>query len=136
MKSCNNNDYKKRIGNLGEVAICHYISDLGYEVVCRNYAINGGEIDIIACDNEYILFIEVKTRNFNSLTTGFQAITKTKKRCILKTASRFCIDNVIKLQPRFDVAEVVIDSLEKVMDIQYYPNAFDTTNMGIYIPIY
>lgn len=136
MKSCNHGNYNKRIGNLGEVATCHYISSLGFEVVCRNYTINGGEIDIIACDNEYLLFIEVKTRVQNSLTSGFDAITKAKKKCIVKTASRFCIDNVIKLQPRFDVAEVTIDSYENVLDIKYYPNAFDTTNMGIYIPIY
>lgn len=128
--------YAKDIGNVGEVAVCHYVSNMGYEVVYRNYAIRGGEIDIIACDNEYILFIEVKTRRFDYVSSGLQAITKAKKRCIVKTASHFCSNRVVKLQPRFDVAEVIIDGLKNVLDIQYYPNAFDTSDFGIYIPIY
>lgn len=128
--------YTKDIGNVGEVAVCHYVSNMGYEVVYRNYAIRGGEIDIIACDNEYILFIEVKTRRFDYVSSGLQAITKAKKRCIVKTASHFCSNRIVKLQPRFDVAEVIIDGLKNVLDIQYYPNAFDTSNFGIYIPIY
>jgi putative endonuclease len=128
--------YNKHIGNLGEVAVCQYVTNLGFEVAYRNYTIHGGEIDIIACDNQYILFIEVKTRISGSLTTGFQAVTKYKKQCIVKTASRFCTERTIRLQPRFDVAEVTIDERQNVLDIQYYPNAFDTTNLGIYIPIY
>jgi putative endonuclease len=128
--------YNKYVGNLGEVAVCHYVSNLGFEVVCRNYTIRGGEIDIIACDNQYVLFIEVKTRIDDSLTTGFQAITKSKKRCIVKTASHFCTQRVVRLQPRFDVAEVTIDSNQNVLGIQYYPNAFDTTDLGIYVPVY
>ena len=128
--------YAKDIGNVGEVAVCHYVSNMGYEVAYRNYAIRGGEIDIIACDNEYILFIEVKTRRFDYVSSGFQAITKAKKRCIVKTASHFCSNRIVKLQPRFDVAEVIIDGLKNVLDIQYYPNAFDTSEFGIYIPIY
>lgn len=128
--------YAKDIGNVGEVAVCHYVSNMGYEVAYRNYAVRGGEIDIIACDNEYILFIEVKTRRFDYVSSGLQAITKAKKRCIVKTASHFCSNRIVKLQPRFDVAEVIIDGLKNVLDIQYYPNAFDTSNFGIYIPIY
>lgn len=128
--------YAKDIGNVGEVAVCHYVSNMGYEVAYRNYAVRGGEIDIIACDNEYILFIEVKTRHFDYVSSGLQAITKAKKRCIVKTASHFCSNRIVKLQPRFDVAEVIIDGLKNVLDIQYYPNAFDTSDFGIYIPIY
>ena len=120
--------YAKDIGNVGEVAVCHYVSNMGYEVAYRNYAVRGGEIDIIACDNEYILFIEVKTRRFDYVSSGLQAITKAKKRCIVKTASHFCSNRIVKLQPRFDVAEVIIDGLKNVLDIQYYPNAFDTSD--------
>ena len=128
--------YNKSVGNLGEVEVCRYVSNMGYEIVYRNYTIRGGEIDIIACDNEYILFIEVKTRRFDCLSNGLQAITKAKKRCIVKTASHFCSNRIVKLQPRFDVAEVIIDNYQNVLDINYYPNAFDTTGLGIYIPIY
>jgi putative endonuclease len=128
--------YSKRVGNLGEVAVCHYVSQMGYEVVCRNYTVHGGEIDVVACDDEYVLFIEVKTRRYDCLSSGLQAITRAKMRCIAKAASRFCSDRKVRLQPRFDVAEVTVDEYQNVLDVQYYPDAFDTTDLGVYIPIY
>jgi putative endonuclease len=128
--------YSKYVGSLGEVAVCRYVTNLGFEVVERNYTIRGGEVDIIACNNEYLLFIEVKTRITNALTSGWQAITHNKRVCIVRTASHYCKDRVIRLQPRFDVAEVTIDEYQNVLGLEYYPNAFDTTDLGVYIPIY
>ena len=75
--------YAKDIGNVGEVAVCHYVSNMGYEVAYRNYAVRGGEIDIIACDNEYILFIEVKTRRFDYVSSGLQAIDVSLRRHLI-----------------------------------------------------
>lgn len=131
MKSYSSRD----IGNIGEVAICRYLTKLNFEVVYTNYTIRGGEVDIIACDDTYILFVEVKTRGLNCIDDGWNAITMSKKRCILKTASNFCSKYQVRLQPRFDVALVTLNSNLSIASIKYYPNAFDTTGTGIYIPI-
>lgn len=131
MKSYNSKD----IGNIGEMAICRYLTDLNFEVVCTNYTIRGGEVDIIACNDTYILFVEVKTRSLNYISSGWDAITTNKKRCILKTASNFCSKYQVRLQPRFDVALVTLNSNLSIASVEYCSNAFDTTGTGIYIPI-
>ena len=66
------------IGNIGEDYVCSYLIKQGYEIVERNYRIRGGEIDIIAVNNDYIAFVEVKSRKPNSMVGGFNAIDKRK----------------------------------------------------------
>ncbi|MGN0395795.1 MAG: YraN family protein [Coprococcus sp.] len=53
-------------GNEYEEIAAEYLKNKGYMILDRNYRINKGEIDIVAKDGEYIVFIEVKYRhNFN-----------------------------------------------------------------------
>ena len=53
---------KRAAGNLGEAAVCEYLVQQGAEILCRNFTVRGGEIDIVARQGEYLLFVEVKTR--------------------------------------------------------------------------
>ncbi len=114
-------------GKLGEEKVCAYLENLGYRIVVRNYRIRGGEIDIIAENGEYIAFVEVKSRKPDSLVTGFEAVNRRKKGLIIKTAADYCCKNPDDtLQPRFDVAQVIIDN-GQVLSIDYIFNAYDTT---------
>lgn len=113
-------------GKLGEERVCAFLAEKGYRIIARNYRIKGGEIDIIAENGFYIAFVEVKTRKFNSIATGFDAVTKRKKGLIIKTAADYCMKHPNMLQPRFDVAEVTAAS-ERIVGIDYVENAFDTT---------
>lgn len=56
---------KRKIGDKGEDEACQYLIDKGYEIVERNYSCKFGEIDIIACKNNDLVFVEVKTRKNN-----------------------------------------------------------------------
>lgn len=113
-------------GRLGENSVCVYLENLGYTIIARNYRIKGGEIDIIAQNDEYTAFVEVKSRKSNSLVSGFEAVGRRKQGLIIKTAADFCCKNPDILQPRFDVAEVIIDN-GQVLSIDYISNAYDTT---------
>jgi len=117
---------KSEIGKLGEDFVCAYIINHGYKIIEKNYRIKGGEIDIIAADDFYIAFVEVKTRKPNSLVSGYEAINKRKKGLIIKTAADYCCKNPNTLQPRFDTAQVIFDG-RRICSIDYIKNAFDTT---------
>ena len=122
---------KKEIGSFGEIAVCKYLEMHGYTVIKRNYCIRGGEIDIIASNNEIIAFVEVKTRKKGSIVSGFEAVNDRKKGLIIKTALDFCCKNPTELQPRFDVAEVIVVN-NRIEKINYISNAFDATGYDIF----
>ena len=50
---------KTEAGRLGEERVCAYLTERGYSVISRNFRIKGGEIDIIAENGDYIVFVEV-----------------------------------------------------------------------------
>lgn len=113
-------------GRAGEAAVCAYLEKEGYRIAARNYRIKGGEIDIIAENGFYLAFVEVKTRSKDSLESGFNAVNSRKKKLIIKTAVDYCCKNPGTLQPRFDIAEVIMEN-GSVSSIDYIKNAYDTT---------
>lgn len=117
---------KSETGRLGEKFVSDYLIRYGYRIAARNYRIKGGEIDIIAENGSYIAFVEVKTRKPDSLVSGFEAVNERKRGLLIKTASDYCCKHPTSLQPRFDIAQVVVKN-GTVLSIQYIANAFDTT---------
>jgi len=118
------------IGKLGEEMVCRYLERHGCKIIHRNYTVRGGEIDIIAEIGDYLAFVEVKTRHKGSMTTGFDAMTKRKKGLIIRAAADFCRKIGNKLQPRFDIAIVIIDACTYKVD--YIKNAYDCTGHNVY----
>jgi len=55
-------DERKKIGSIGEKLAADYLERIGYSILQRNFRCRYGEIDIIACNSEYLVFCEVKTR--------------------------------------------------------------------------
>ena len=122
---------KSETGRLGEEAVCAYLEQRGYSISARNYRIKGGEIDIIAENGDYIAFVEVKSRKPDSLVTGFEAVNKRKRGLIIRTAADYWTKHRSILQPRCDVAQVIIDS-GSVRSIDYIENAYDTTGYNVF----
>ncbi len=118
-------------GKTGEEAVCSYLRELGYRIAARNYRKKCGEIDIIAESNDYIIFVEVKTRKFGSLVSGADAVTKQKKKKIILTADLYISETGTLKQPRYDIAEVIIttDEYPDVLEINYYENDFDSSGI-------
>lgn len=126
LKNPNNNLNSTEIGRLGEKAVSEYLSDRGYRIICRNYRIRGGEIDIIASKDDFIAFVEVKTRRPDALENGFDAVNQKKRNFIIRTAIDYIYKNPSELQPRFDIASVTVLN-SKILDINYIKNAYDAT---------
>lgn len=116
----------KHRGILGEAYVCDYLIKRGYTIAQKNYRSRYGEIDIIAQINNTVAFVEVKTRTETSMTGGFESITKSKIRKIIKTAEEYIIENNLLCQPRIDCAQVIVcGSNNSLIDIQYIENAVE-----------
>ena len=113
------------LGQRGEQIAAVQIEAKGYRIVERNFRCKLGEIDLIATDKEYLIFIEVKTRTeTNSDISPLLSITRSKQKK-LKTLGTYYIakNEIYHRQPRFDVIGIVLTSNGNHR-IEYIENAF------------
>ncbi len=110
-------------GRAGEDYASEWLKEHGYRILERNYHSRFGEIDIIAEDSQYIVFVEVKTRKEGSMVSPVEAVTKSKQKKLILTAQMFLMKRPSALQPRFDIAAVTTLHGE-LMGLQYFTNAF------------
>lgn len=115
----------KKIGALGEAMAADYLTHKGYSVVQKNYHTRYGEIDIIAKDKEYIVFVEVKTRNETAMYSPSEAVNSAKRKRLLKSAILYLEAFPTTLQPRMDVIEIILAGFTlSLIDINHIENAF------------
>ena len=69
---------KTRIGRQGEEAAAAFLQKKGYRILERNFRLAYGEIDIIAQDGSFLVFVEVKLRQDDDYGSGEEAINKRK----------------------------------------------------------
>ena len=116
------------IGNIGEEAAVKALKKCGYKIIARNYRTKMGEIDIIAKDGEYTVFVEVRLRKSNTFGSPADTIDRRKQQKIIKAAQMYAVKNGIYDTPmRFDA--VLINAKtdgEKLVneEIQIIKNAF------------
>ncbi|MDE7121815.1 MAG: YraN family protein [Oscillospiraceae bacterium] len=121
-------------GRMGEDAVCNYLESQHYQILARNFRIRGGEIDLIACRNEELCFVEVKTRKKDGLTDGFSAVDRRKQRLLIRTAHAYCHQHQIAMNDwylRYDIA-VVTTWHDKIIHLEYLESAFDETDFSDY----
>lgn len=105
-------DNSRKIGHYYETVAKRYIEEQGYTIIVQNFYSRFGEIDLIARDDEYIIFLEVKYRKTHQYGYPREAVTYSKRQKILKTAHYF-ISMYFKEEPacRFDVIEILGDEI-------------------------
>lgn len=120
---------KRAIGDKGENFAKEYYKKLGFEIVHQNYSCRGGEIDIIAENGEYIIFVEVKTRSSDSLYTPSEAVDLKKQKRLTVAAMKYLSENESEKQPQFDIFEVYTQN-ERIYKINRIENAFEAFDFG------
>ena len=114
---------KREKGDIGEDFAVKELKKRHHKILERNYAVHDvGEIDIISKQKEYIVFTEVKLRSKDMLYSPREAVNISKQNRIKKTAQLYIMRTKCTLQPRFDVAEVIIEDGGKIINI--LENAF------------
>ena len=99
---------KRTTGNYGEELASRFLKDLGYEIVEQNYQFGHGEIDIIAKDDEILVFVEVKYRQNLEFGPPELSIPISKQKQIRKTAEAYLYEKEIKDVPcRIDVIAIL-----------------------------
>ena len=79
----------KHKGNYIETLAAEHLKREGYEILARNYAYRGGELDIVARDGNTIVFVEVKSVWNNQQGNPAARVNGKKQYKIWQTACHF-----------------------------------------------
>ena len=122
----------KEIGDIGERAAARFLRKNKYRIKGRNLHFSHNEIDIVAEDKDYIVFVEVKTRSVDPSGAEYtpdppaKAVTRDKQSHLLAAARAYLkSEKQSQKQPRMDVIEILIDKdTQKVLNINHIRNAY------------
>lgn len=98
----------RAIGTRGEMIAASFLEKNGYVILDKNYRCRIGEIDLIAKDGDYLVFVEVKCRK--NMKTGYpsEAVGYYKQQRIIKTAIHYTkLKGLYGCDVRFDIVEIV-----------------------------
>lgn len=112
---------RRSVGSGKEQEAVNYLRERGYTIIAQNFYSAAGEIDIIAENDGYLCFIEVKYRTSGAMGSPQEAVDLRKMRRISRAAEYYCYKyrNGQKVQVRFDVVAMTPE------DTTLIKNAFD-----------
>lgn len=113
----------KELGKTGEDIAVEFLINKGYEIIQRNYRFSKtGEIDIIAKDDNCLVFVEVKTKGNLEFGLPDQAVSKGKLKQVKRIAEYYLYDKNLKdTNCRIDVIAILIEKGE-VKTLNHYEN--------------
>lgn len=113
-------------GRWGEAKAAELLQKKGFSLVGMNYKTRFGEIDLIAANKRYILFVEVKLRKNANFADAREFVDGRKAEKIRVSAEIWLSENDTPLQPRFDVIEIYANqgTDTKNPEINHIENAF------------
>ena len=114
-------DSRKKIGQLGEDIACQFLERKGFKILERNYRKPWGEIDIIAEKDGVVRFVEVKAVSRESLPDisremdyrPEEMVTPDKLRKVARTAVLYMENKKDKREYQIDVVGVIMDIASK-----------------------
>lgn len=120
-------------GNFIETQAVAFLKRLGYEILARNYAFRGGELDIVAREGDTIVFVEVKSVWNNQQGNPAARVNREKQRKIWQTACHF-LGTQTQFAPRgfdqpsrFDVLTARV--YQRPLQFTHIKNAFEGTQV-------
>jgi putative endonuclease len=113
-----------RLGSKGENIAARLLRSKNYTILCRNFKVKSGEIDLVARDGENLVFIEVKTRRATTRSRPAEGLSSRQKKRIYHAAQNYLrqIDNP-NLIYRFDLIEIILSRF-KIHEIRHWEDNF------------
>jgi putative endonuclease len=117
---------RQMLGRLGERLAAEHLERLGYRIVVRNHRTRYGELDLVACNAERLVFAEVKARRsgpgapLDKLGWQKQSQVRSMARAWLSETR----DRPYRSEVRFDAIGVVVDTAGRLVSLEHLEGAF------------
>ncbi len=113
---------KITLGKRGEDIACEYLRDNNYIILERNYSNKYAEIDVIAKDNSFLVFVEVRTTSFTGIDSFEGIIDSLKIEKMKKNALAYVTFNHYDGDYRLDLICVALNFRNEARRFQHYRN--------------
>lgn len=120
--------HNQELGVKGEQAAAEYLKENGYQILARNWRVKWGEIDIVAKQNETIVFCEVKSIIKEDDFLAEDKITNKKLSRLRKLAQFYLSQKKIIDGPwRIDILAVEYNDICEKPSIRHLDNVIEDT---------
>jgi putative endonuclease len=111
-------------GTEHEILAAEYLTKSNLQILHRNFRSKFGEVDIIAHDGRYLIFVEVRYRQHNIYGDAAESVTASKQKKIIRAAQFYLQSRkwAQQLNCRFDV--IAISNSIKSPQIEWIKDAF------------
>lgn len=113
---------RKKLGKWGEEIAGTYLQKKGIKLLFQNWRFMKSEVDIIAYEHPFILFIEVKTRQSNKFGEPFESVSANQEKKLQEAALGFLEKYELEHEIRFDIVSIVIQ--KGLYSLKHIENAF------------
>ncbi|MCK5199587.1 MAG: YraN family protein [Spirochaetales bacterium] len=111
---------KIELGKKGEDIAAGFLEDSGYQILKRNYRIGHSDIDILAQDEEYLVFVEVRTKSKEDRGMPEDTLTVKKLRRMKNTAELYIAFNHYGGLARLDAVCIILDDSDSIKHLEHY----------------
>lgn len=118
------NNARQMLGRRGEQMAAEALRERGYRIVEHNFRCRYGEIDLIAEEQDDLVFVEVKTRRGTTFGRPEEAVTLAKRRKLAEVASFYLeAHDASDRSWRIDVVAIDFNFDGKFREVRVYPYA-------------
>lgn len=113
---------KQETGKKGEELAAEFYRKNNYDILDRNWKCYHLEVDLIAINEEYLVFCEVKTRSYTAFGEPETFVTPQKQKNLIRAANMYLTRKKISKEVRFDIISIILNGDQ--YQIHHIPNAF------------
>lgn len=118
---------RRKLGDLGEKIAADYLESRGYKILDRNFKKPWGEIDIIAQNNQGLIFIEVKTRTVPQGDNPYpeDSVYSLKKQKLIRAAQSYLLEKKYPSEAtwQIDVIAIELNEQTRKANLKHIKNA-------------
>lgn len=109
---------RRETGSYWEREAAAYLERCGYQILDYNFYAGHKEIDLVAREGGYLVFVEVKSARDERMGDPLEKVNAAKQRRIRQAAKRYLYQRGISLDTpcRFDVVRVLGEHFEVISD--------------------
>jgi len=120
------NRTNQAVGHLGEIMAGKYLLSKGFTIISKNFPTPFGEIDLVAKQNNWTVFFEVKARISEKFGSPLLGITAAKQKTILRNSLYYLkVKGLCDTPCRIDIIAINLDGKGDLKILEHIKNAVE-----------